>query len=169
MSNNKSSKILTVAAISFVLAAIALFAVSRRKKEPEFIPDNGKDNCLSGKEVKEVVSGYGSRIGTDMALFAEREINDADQYLLTRVPIESIFASDAELKRFVMANKSNPKFADKKYKEGEPILISQPNIRALTNAGAQTRTGIVRDGYKRITLAFLNNCPDIPAFIKKQA
>lgn len=170
MSEKKDScNIFVVAAFGFAVMTFAFIGLSKRNKKQQFLPASGNDiETLSGKEVKSIVAGYGSRIGTDMAKFADREINDSDKYYLARVPLKSIFDANAELKRFVIANKNNPYFTSKEYKEQRPILVQQPSIQAISNAGAQARTGIVRDGYKRVTLAYLNNCHDIPAYIKIQ-
>ena len=109
----------------------------------------------TGKEVKGIVSKYGSREGTDMNEFADEEINEDDKYILENVEISDLLQKDVNLKDYIKDELEN-------YKKGnkitEPILLGNDPFSMEKN--------VVRDGFGRTTQTIANGEKTILAFVK---
>jgi len=109
----------------------------------------------TGKEVKDIVSKYGSREGTDMNEFADEEINEDDKYILENVEISNLLQRDVNLKDYIKDELEN-------YKKGnkitEPILLGDDPFSMEKN--------VVRDGFGRTTQTIANGEKTILAFVK---
>jgi hypothetical protein len=109
----------------------------------------------TGKEVKGIVSKYGSREGTDMNEFADEEINEDDKYTLENVEISDLLQRDVNLKDYIKDELEN-------YKKGnkitEPILLGDDPFSMEKN--------VVREGYGRTTQTIANGEKTILAFVK---
>jgi hypothetical protein len=109
----------------------------------------------TGKEVKGIVSKYGSREGTDMNEFADEEINEDDKYILENVEISNLLQRDVNLKDYIKDELEN-------YKKGnkitEPILLGNDPFSMEKN--------VVRDGFGRTTQTIANGEKTILAFVK---
>jgi hypothetical protein len=110
----------------------------------------------SGKQVRDIVSKYGSQQGTDMIDFTTENIKIKDKYILDFVKVRLLIDNDINLHTFISeeyepGNKVN-------YQEiTEPILLGYDKWDNTPN--------VVLDGYHRVLQASYNNQEEILAFI----
>ena len=115
-------------------------------------------NVYSGKEIRKIVSNYGSQEGTNMPEFASDYISLNDKYTLQSVSVEKLIKKDNDLKEFI-TDEYDPNANIPYSPIKEPILLGNGIYQ-------QWKENVVLDGYHRVLQALYNKDEKILAFVK---
>lgn len=111
---------------------------------------------LTGDEIHNVVSKYGSREDTDMLEFANDNISKNTNYIVKKIDIKDLIEKDVNLADYIKDTKNDyqkGKFVDFKK---TPILLGDDDYG---------NKNIVKDGYGRIAQLYANGENEVYAFV----
>jgi hypothetical protein len=133
-----------------------------KRVEPENIifdmKNGGKLNrSWTPEEIKQKVSKYGSREGTDMTDWVEDEVYTGSSYVLRELEIENILENDIDAKFFVNEVISNPEM----YND----IVSWDNPNTKYKPILLNEKGLVKDGYGRMANSVHKGVKTIYAYV----